>query len=250
MPTMRAIVDGYTAGTRYGIHVDPADSLVAAGADGYALTWMDARTNDHVVTPRIGKPVEVNALWVAGLATVARLGASTGADVADVTARHKAARASFRRRYPAGDGLRDVLDGPAGDDASLRPNQLLAWSLPDGPMDGPPPALDTLLTPLGVRSLDPADPAYLGQHRGDQTARDLAYHQGTVWPWLIGPYVAARHRADLPVDGLTAGLEAHLSEYGVGSISETADGDAPHGGTGCPFQAWSVAELLRARRLI
>jgi len=107
-----------------------------------------------------------------------------------------------------------------------------------------------LLTPLGLRSLAPDDPRYLGRHRGDSASRDSAYHQGTVWPWLIGPYVEAALKTGAPTDGLLDGLDAHLAEWGLGSISETADGDAPHGGTGCPFQAWSVAETLRARRLL
>src|SRR5262249_35135820 len=155
--------------------------------------------------------------------------------------------ASFQRRFADGSGgLLDVVDGPNGDDASVRPNQLLAYSLPYAPMDGPPPELPSLLTPLGLRTLDPSDPAYRGRHRGDQVERDQAYHQGTVWPWLIGPYAdAVRRVPGVDRSLLLDGLVAHLSDYGLGSVSETADGDAPHGATGCPFQAWSVAEMLR-----
>jgi glycogen debranching enzyme len=151
--------------------------------------------------------------------------------------------------------LVDVVDGPSGDDASVRPNQLLAVSLPNGPLAGEPAlarrAVDacrsSLLTPLGLRSLAPGDPAYRPHHRGSPAERDAAYHQGTVWPWLIGPYVDAAVRVGVGVDGILESLDAHLGEWGIGSISETADGAPPHAATGCPFQAWSVAELLRAR---
>jgi glycogen debranching enzyme len=138
-------------------------------------------------------------------------------------------------------------------DPALRPNQLLAYSLPGGPLRGelPAAALDTaLLTPLGLRTLAPHAPDYRGQHRGTPTQRDEAYHQGTVWPWLIGPYLDARRAAGAPTAGLLDGLTAHLTEYGLGSISETLEGDAPHLATGCPFQAWSVAEVLRVRKHI
>jgi glycogen debranching enzyme len=166
------------------------------------------------------------------------------------------AAASFLARFVRADGagLYDVVDGPAGDDASVRPNQLLAVSLPNGPLgrDGARAVLDScsrsLLTPLGLRSLDPADPRYRPYHRGGPAERDAAYHQGTVWPWLLGPYVDAARAAGVSCDGLLDGLEGHIAEWGVGSVSETADGAEPHAATGCPFQAWSVAELLRVRR--
>jgi predicted glycogen debranching enzyme len=204
------------------------------------------------VTPRIGKPVEVNALWVAALAVAGRLGGSERWRAA-----HDAAKASFLERFvrPDGRGLLDVVDGPEGDDAAVRPNQLLAVSLPDGPLaDAGPAARATvaacrsLLTPLGLRSLAPDDPAYRPQHHGTPAERDRAYHQGTVWPWLIGPYVDACRRVGVSTDGLLDGLAAHVGEWGLGSVSETADGAAPHGATGCAFQAWSVAELLRVLR--
>jgi glycogen debranching enzyme len=137
-------------------------------------------------------------------------------------------------------------------DGSLRPNQLLAVSLPHAPLSERT-VVDScapLLTSLGLRSLAPGEPGYVGRHRGDQATRDRAYHQGTVWPWLIGPYADAALKTGTPVDGLLDGLEAHLAEWGLGSVSETADGDAPHAASGCPFQAWSVAETLRARRLL
>jgi glycogen debranching enzyme len=164
------------------------------------------------------------------------------------------ARSSFRTRFPRADGigLYDVIDGPGGDRGDLRPNQLLAVSLPHAPLADPSPveACAPLVTAIGLRSLATADAAYLGRHRGGPADRDRAYHQGTVWPWLIGPYVEAALKTGVPVDGVIDGLEAHLGEWGLGSVSETADGDPPHLATGCPFQAWSVAETIRARRLL
>ena len=244
-----AVVRAHTAGTRFGIRIDPADGLLTQGADGYALTWMDAIVDGRPVTPRRGKAVELNALWVNGLHAVADLRERIGRDA--TRPREAAARAteSFRRRFPAPGGwLHDVVDP---DDASLRPNQLLAYGLPHGPMRRGDPGpvrhvARALLTPLGPRTLAPDDPAYRGAHRGDPAGRDGAYHQGTVWPWLIGPYVDAARAVGLGTDDVFGGLTAHLAEWGIGSVSETADGDPPHAATGCPFQAWSVAELLRA----
>jgi len=162
------------------------------------------------------------------------------------------ASASFRGRFLRDGRCLDVVDGPNGDDAALRPNQLLAVSLPLGPLKEPGVVTSCapLLTSLGPRSLVPGDAAYRGRHRGSPAERDAAYHQGTVWPWLIGPCAEAAIRCGLPTEGLLDGLEAHVEEWGLGSVSETADGDAPHSATGCPFQAWSVAEVLRARRLL
>jgi glycogen debranching enzyme len=143
-----------------------------------------------------------------------------------------------------------VVDGPGGE--QLRPNSLLAASLPKGPLREAAlvHSCAPLLTSLGLRSLEPRDPAYLGRHQGGPAQRDRAYHQGTVWPWLIGPYVEAALRTGVQARGLLEGLDAHLLEWGLGSVSETADGDESHAATGCPFQAWSVAELLRAHRLL
>ncbi|HWG98238.1 MAG TPA: amylo-alpha-1,6-glucosidase [Pilimelia sp.] len=295
-PTLAEIVRAHLAGTRYGIAVDPADSLLswgvarpgaaaAAGPDaaGEALTWMDARVGGVPVTPRAGKPVEVNALWVSGLAGVAALHRRIGADPQPYEALAATARASFAARFPdpATGWLRDVVDGPAGDDPSLRPNQLLAWSLPDPALPPDPAALRriaaALLTPLGLRTLAPGSPGYAATHRGGPAQRDGAYHQGTVWPWLLGPFAdaaravartggpaapvagaagaapgvagaAAEVCADTAINELFFGIESHLREHGLGSVSETADAQAPHAATGCPFQAWSVAEVLRARR--
>jgi predicted glycogen debranching enzyme len=283
LPALRGIVDAHVAGARFGITVDPADGLITQGAEGEALTWMDARVHGVPVTPRAGKPVEVNALWINGLNGLVTLASRVGADAggpgsADLPALAATALASFRRRFPAPalGWLHDLVDGPDGDDRSLRPNQLLAWSLPYAPLEPDPRALHlvgaALLTPLGPRSLAPDSPGYAGSHRGGPAERDRAYHQGTVWPWLLGPYaeavsrmpggatassrrtstdirnVTATMRNGYEIDGLFFGIEAHLTEFGLGSVSETADGQPPHSATGCPFQAWSVAEVLRARR--
>ncbi|MBT8228222.1 MAG: amylo-alpha-1,6-glucosidase [Dactylosporangium sp.] len=247
-----AIVDAHLAGTRYGIRVDENDGLLAQGCDGVALTWMDARIGGVSVTPRQGKPVEVNALWVNGLAAVATLRESVGLDATRVRAIRQRAMTGFRARFPAPAGwLYDVVDAPEGDDATLRPNQLLAYSLPDAPLRGEPlpPAIGSaLLTPLGLRSRAPGDAAYRGRHRGGPAGRDMAYHEGTSWPWLIGPYAEAIVSSGTELPDLLGDIKAHLSEWGIGSVSETADGDPPHQATGCPFQAWSVAEVLRVRR--
>ncbi len=242
------------------LDVDPADGLVRLSN---ATSWMNGWTGDGPVTPRTGKPVEINALWVNALAALADLTTEAGRDDTEARAAHARARATFQARFPAPEGwLYDVIDGPAAtyplgagsrhDDPSLRPNQLFAWSLPHAPLSEGLDALHrigaALLTPLGLRTLAPTEYGYQGEHRGDRDERDIAYHQGTVWPWLIGPYADARTALGLEVDGLFAGLEAHLSEWGAGSVSETADGDPPHRATGSPFSARSVAELLRVIR--
>jgi predicted glycogen debranching enzyme len=244
---LAGVLDAHIAGTRYGIAVDPTDGLLTQGAPGIALTWMDARVDGVPVTPRAGKAVEINALWINALATVADLMTRLGRDAAAVRAHERRARASFRGAF--------VLDGRCRDlagDPSLRPNQLLAVSLPYAPLADASVVRSCapLLTSLGLRTLDPADPAYRGRHRGGALERDRAYHQGTVWPWLIGPYAEAALATGCSTAGLFESLEAHLGEWGLGSVSETADGDAPHVASGCPFQAWSVAETLRARRLV
>jgi len=253
-------------GGKGALSVDPADELVRL--DAHAGSWMNAYTGDGPVTPRVGKPVEINALWVNALAALADLLEEAGRDGAELRARHAQARESFAARFRAPDGwLYDVVDGPAStyplgagafdDDPSLRPNQLFAWSLPHAPLAGPDDADrdraavravgSALLTPLGLRTLAPSEYGYQGVHRGGRDDRDIAYHQGTVWPWLIGPYADACAATGLPTDGLLTGLEAHVREWGVGSLSETADGDPPHRATGSPFSARSVAEALRVR---
>jgi predicted glycogen debranching enzyme len=255
MPTVVSIIDGHLKGTRYGIRVDLRDGLVTQGVEGLALTWMDARVDGVPITPRVGKTVEINALWISALTRLAAIAVKLGMPSNAWQALADQARTAFVERFIADDGaLRDVIDGPAGDDTTLRPNQLIAAALYDGPLGNNAikrvvDAVAPLLTPLGLRSLDPADERYRSEHRGDSAARDAAYHQGAVWPWLIGPYVEASLKAGRSTNVLLAGLESHLAEFGVGSVSETTDGGAPWSATGCPFQAWSVAELIRARQL-
>ena len=265
LPTLRAILDAHIAGTRFGIGMDPADGLLRGGAEGVQLTWMDARVDGWVVTPRRGKPVEIQALWVNALRIVGgRLVAQGGAD-ADRAAgvRYLAiadrAETSFRARFwDQGRGhLLDVVDGPDGDDPSLRPNQLLAISLPHPLIDGQAArrvvatVRDQLAVPLGLRSLAPSDPAYRPHYQGDRRFRDAGYHQGTVWTWLVGAYAEATARVTGdPEAGLAIlrPFERHLSEGGLGSISEILEPDPPFEPRGCPFQAWGVAEVLRAWR--
>jgi predicted glycogen debranching enzyme len=246
-PRLLGVVEAHVRGTRYGIAVDPADGLLTQGAQGLALTWMDALVDGRPVTQRAGKAVEINALWINGLSTVAGLLERLGGDASEVRAHERRARESFPAAFVRAGRCEDVVGDPR-----LRPNGLLAVSLPHAPLAERSivEACGPLVTSIGLRSLDPADPGYLGHHRGGPAARDRAYHQGTVWPWLIGPYVEAAHKTGVPLDGILDGLEAHLTEWGLGSVSETADGDPPHNATGCPFQAWSVAETLRARRLL
>lgn len=255
IPWLEEILDWHIRGTRYGIHVD-GDGLLAAGQEHLALTWMDARIGDFAVTPRIGKPVEVNALWINALAVSNEIFGRLGRSHPEFEALEVAARRSFARRFlaSASGGLPDVVDGPSGDDVSIRPNQVLAMSLPHGPGVDPVQlrSLGELVTGLGLRSLHPGDPAYRGRHAGGPRERDLAYHQGTVWPCLgsFGPYVDAALRAgSVPGETLDA-LTAHLGDWGLGSVSETASGEPPHNATGAPFQAWSVAEVFRAWRLL
>jgi predicted glycogen debranching enzyme len=261
LPVVRAIVDAHIAGTHHGIGIDHGDGLLHAGEPGLQLTWMDARVDDWVVTPRIGKPVEINALWYNALVTAGSwmLNAADHATGQTYMALAEQVAKSFRRRFwdPRLGYLADVVDGPAGDDFALRPNQVFALSLHFPLLEGAPArsTLDAvgraLLTSYGLRSLAPTDPAYRGSYAGDRLARDGAYHQGTAWAWLMGAYAEAIER--VTSDRATAlavlrPFEAHLADAGQGSISEIFDGDAPHLARGCPAQAWSVAEVLRVWR--
>jgi predicted glycogen debranching enzyme len=257
-PLLVDIVNWHVRGTRYGIQVDPVDGLLRAGVPGTQLTWMDAKVEDWVVTPRHGKPVEVNALWYNALRIVEELGRRLGKRAGRKRCHEltEQIEQSFLARfwYPTGGYLYDVVDGPAGDDAALRPNQLFALSLPFPLVSGSEADAilrvvgDELVTPYGLRSLAPKDPAYHGRCEGDIWQRDSAYHQGTVWTWLIGPYLTAVRRVFGPETNVRAMLEPllkHLNDAGIGSISEILDGDAPHTPRGCIAQAWSVAEVLR-----
>jgi predicted glycogen debranching enzyme len=197
--SLEDIVEHHVAGTRFGLVVDRADGLLTQGAPGMALTWMDARVDGEPVTRRAGKAVEVNSLWINALATVGELMGRLGKDAPRARAIEGRARETFRHRFVQDGVVRDVVDAADGhDDPSVRPNQLLAVSLPHGPLVDADLARrviavvgSDLLTPLGLRSLSPSDPGYFGHHRGGPGERDRAYHQGTVWPWLIGPFVDA-----------------------------------------------------------
>jgi len=255
-PVLQEIIEWHVRGTRYNIHVDPADGLLYAGEPGVQLTWMDAKVGDWVVTPRIGKPVEINALWYNALCVLAEFAHRLGEPAARYKALAQQARRGFARFWNEEGGYcHDVIDGPGGDDLALRPNQLLAISLPHSPLDARQQraVVDVcahhLLTSHGLRSLAPEDPAYLGDYGGDQRQRDAAYHQGTVWGWLIGPFIDAHLRVYRDREQARSYLEPcarHLAAHGVGSISEIFDGDPPFAPRGCIAQAWSVAEVLRA----
>ncbi|MDB6155410.1 MAG: glycogen debranching protein [Chthoniobacteraceae bacterium] len=259
LPKLVEIVECHLRGTSFGIGVDPNDGLLKQGAEGYQLTWMDAKVDGWVVTPRRGKAVEINALWYNALNLLAGwLAEEQGADAAEPYLAHaRKARASFNSRFwsPERNYLLDVVDGEAGDDPACRPNQILSISLTH-------PVLDqvywaavlgkvqtALLTPVGLRSLSREHPDYKPYYFGDLRARDAAYHQGTVWGWLIGPFVDAWLKVH-PNDrasarGFIEGMLPHFDEGCIGSISEVFDAEAPFTPRGCIAQAWSVAEVLR-----
>jgi glycogen debranching enzyme len=255
LPTVRRILDAHRAGTRFGIGMDPKDGLLRQGAEGYMLTWMDS------ATPRRGKPVEINALWYNALRVMAGWLAERGDEAGEAQAAAEAerAKASFNTRFwnEAAGCLFDVVDGEDGtNDATIRCNQILALSLPNPVLEERrrAPVLETvrakLLTPYGLRSLAPQAPDYRPRYDGGQPTRDYAYHRGTVWSWLMGPFVDAWLRVH-PGDNARArsfltGMESHLREFCIGTIAEVFDADPPHRPRGCTAQAWSVAEWLRA----
>jgi predicted glycogen debranching enzyme len=258
-PVLADMIDWHVRGTRYSIHMDPNDGLLYAGETGVQLTWMDVKIDDWVVTPRTGKAVEVNALWYNALRIMARFAAERGDTDAPYEVMADRVAESFDRFWN-GRYCYDVIDGPAGDDDTLRPNQVIAVSLPYSPLGEARSrgVLDVceqhLLTPVGLRSLSPDHPDYHPRYGGDRPTRDAAYHQGTVWAWLIGSFVVAHLRlygdvvrARALIDPL---LTRHLIERGLGSMSEIFDANAPHRPRGCFAQAWSVAEVLRVWRLI
>jgi predicted glycogen debranching enzyme len=255
-PALQAIVAAYTAGTRFAIGVDPSDGLLRAGETGVALTWMDAKAGDRVVTPRTGKPVEVNALWINALRACAAFATRLNHDPAPFAATAKRAEASFERFWSADHGwCCDVIDGPDGADASLRPNQLFAVALPIDVLDAArrraivDVCAARLWTPAGLRSLDPRDPRYIGRYGGDQCSRDGAYHQGTVWTWLAGPFALAHARVHGDAAASAALLDTvagGLTSDAIGTLGEIADGDAPFAARGAFAQAWSVATILDA----
>jgi predicted glycogen debranching enzyme len=258
LPVFEDILAWHERGTRYGIRVD-GDGLLRAGEPGIPLTWMDAKVGDWAMTPRDGKPVEVQALWYNALRVASDLVKSAGRaeDAAGLAERARRVKDRFVAEFwnESASCLFDVIDD-GRKDASIRPNQILALSLPYPllPKDKARKLLavieEKLLTPYGLRSLAPDDPSYRGRYEGDPASRDSAYHQGTVWSWLLGPYADAlvkTHGAPGKVRArkAVAALIPHLSEAGLGTISEIFDGDAPHAPRGCPAQAWSVGEVLR-----
>jgi predicted glycogen debranching enzyme len=264
-PLLAEVVDWHIRGTRHGIRVDPEDGLLLAGEPGVQLTWMDARIGDWVVTPRYGKPVEVNALWLNALSVMARFAGHLSKDGSRFRRLAERTRTGMQRFWSVELGhLFDVI-GPDGiGDPSLRPNQLFAFSLPTCAFSREQGEAvlsaveERLLTPFGLRSLAPGSPGYHGRYAGDSFHRDSVYHQGAVWPWLLGAYADAV----INVRGLTAETQTalrgriqslldHLDQKAcVGSVSEIFDGDPPHAPNGAVAQAWSVAELLRIYALI
>ena len=254
-PTLLGIVGAHERGTRYGIRVDPNDGLLRAGVSGTQLTWMDAKVGDWVVTPRVGKPVEVNALWFNGLVALRDLAVRIGEPSEPWAVRAARAEASLQRFWnPRRGYLLDVLEGPDGHDPSLRPRQLFAVSLPASAFDAErqravvDACARALLTSHGLRSLAPDHPDYRPRYGGDVLARDGAYHQGTVWAWLLGPFALAHLRVHGDAGAARAFLEPlvdQLHAHGVGTLAEIFDGEPPHRPRGCFAQAWSVAETLR-----
>jgi predicted glycogen debranching enzyme len=254
-PVLTGIVDWHLRGTRYQIHTDPQDGLLYAGEPGVQLTWMDAKVDDWVVTPRSGKPVEINALWYNALMILSAFAAKLGKASAAYAAAAQKARQGFNRFWnEALNCCYDVIDGPQGDDPALRPNQLLAVSLTYSPLAVGQQKFvleacrRSLLTSHGLRSLAPDDPAYIGGYGGSRRNRDAAYHQGTVWAWLIGPFISAYlkvYRDPQTASALLVPFFQQLKAHGLGSLSEIYDGNAPFTPRGCFAQAWSVAEVLR-----
>lgn len=254
-PLLEDIIDWHVRGTRYGIGVDASDGLLRAGEPGVQLTWMDAKVGDFVVTPRHGKPVEVNALWFNALECMAAFSLLLKKNDSPYAHMATQVRASFTRFIKSRGGLYDVLDGEVGDDASIRPNQIFAVSLHYSPLEQKIQArvvkevTKHLLTPYGLRTLSPEHPDYHPHYKGGVWERDTAYHQGTVWAWLLPHFALAEQRvtgnAELALSRLEA-IRTHLLEAGLGSVSEIFDGDYPHTARGAPSQAWSVACVIEA----
>ncbi|MBZ4193164.1 MAG: amylo-alpha-1,6-glucosidase [Candidatus Contendobacter sp.] len=256
LPIVQEIIAWHIAGTRYGIGMDASDTLLRAGEPGTQLTWMDAKIEDWVVTPRLGKPVEINALWYNALCSVADIARRLGQSPAFYEDLADQVRYGFRRFIrPDGEGLYDVLDGPDGHDAQIRPNQIFAVSLQHSPLDLAAQQAVVrvcgreLLTSCGLRSLAPCCAGFRPYYLGDVQARDSGYHQGPVWAWLLGHYALADYRVSGDAAAAQAWLEPirdHLTDAGLGTVSEIFDGAPPHQPRGAPAQAWSVACILAA----
>ena len=260
-PVLAAMIEAHVAGTRYNIRVDSADGLLYAGGPGIQLTWMDAKIGDWVVTPRVGKPVEINALWINALETMAQFARLLNKSADNYARLSSQAKSSFQKFWNAERSCCfDVIDVPGsaktgGKDASLRPNQIFAVALPVSPLNAEQQksivdrCAQHLLASYGLRSLAPREPNYQGRYGGDPRSRDAAYHQGTVWGWLLGPFALAHFRV---YNDRTAALRyldplgSHISAYGLGTLAEIFDGDPPHTPRGCIAQAWTVGEILRS----
>jgi len=260
-PVLAGMVEAHLAGTRYNIHVDSNDGLLFAGGPGVQLTWMDAKVGDWVVTPRTGKPVEINALWINALETMAQFARRLNKPGDNYERLSALAKSGFQKFWNEDrDCCFDVIDvpgagsGKGGKDPSIRPNQVFAVSLPVSPLrrEQQKSVVDVcarqLLTSYGLRSLAPGEPGYQGHYGGDQRLRDAAYHQGTVWGWLLGPFALAHYR----VYGDSAAalryldpLGSHIGAAGLGTLAEIFEGDPPHAARGCIAQAWTVGEMLR-----
>jgi predicted glycogen debranching enzyme len=260
-PVLAGMIEAHVAGTRFNIHVDPNDGLLYAGGPGAQLTWMDAKIGDWVVTPRTGKPVEINALWINALETMAQIARHLNKSADSYERLSAQAKNNFQKFWNAERNCCfDVIDVPGsaksgGEDTSLRPNQILAVSLPVSPVrkDQQKSIVDIcarrLVTYHGLRSLAVGEPGYCGHYGGDQRTRDAAYHQGTVWGWLLGPFALAHHRVYGDRAAALRYLEplgSNIGAYGLGTLPEIFDGDPPHAPRGCIAQAWTVGEILRA----
>jgi predicted glycogen debranching enzyme len=251
------IVSAHVKGTRYNIHVDPADGLLYGGGPGVQLTWMDAKVGDWVVTPRTGKPIEINALWIKALESMLQF-ANVLDTSTDVYAKLlEKAKLSFSKFWNAKRNCCfDVLDSPGiGNDFTVRPNQIFAVSLNAGLLSAEQQKAvvdacgSQLLTHFGLRSLAPQEQGYIGVYSGGPRQRDAAYHQGTVWGWLLGPFALAHYRVykdRTTARGFLEPLAQSIDSYGLGTLAEIFDGDAPHRPRGCIAQAWTVGEILRA----
>ena len=256
-PVLTRIVSAHVKGTRYNIHVDPADGLLYGGGPGVQLTWMDAKVGDWVVTPRTGKPIEVNALWINALEIILEFANRFGSSVDMYVQLLEKAKSGFCKFWNAQRNCCfDVLDSPGiGDDSTMRPNQIFAVSLSDSllPAEQQKAVVDAcgsqLLTPFGLRSLAPYERGYTGVYSGGPRERDAAYHQGTVWGWLRGPFAFAHYRVYKDRTAARRFLEplaGSIDSYGLGTLAEIFDGDAPYHPRGCIAQAWTVGEILRA----
>ncbi len=260
-PLLADIINHHIKGTRYNIQIDD-DGLLYAGVEGVQLTWMDAKVGDLVVTPRIGKPVEINALWYNALVCMQYFADVLGKSATKYQQMANKTRSNFSRFwYQAGGYCYDVIDSPDGNDSSFRPNQIFAVSLPCLNLDKYDSLLEPLqqktivdrvgqklLTSYGLRSLDVDNPNYIGIYGGNRLQRDVSYHQGTTWSWLIGHFVQAHlqvYKNPELARSFLLPIENHLTDGCIGSISEIFDGDTPFIPRGCFAQAWSVAEVLR-----